>query len=305
MIATSRYSRMTILRTKTELSTNGLRISPNSSTRSSRIATPPPRAMSRTGAAAKASARVGAPAYSWPRPGKISERKAAANGDRARGRAPSGSCIAGRIQAPTESSTAPHLRARPGADRSPLPPRSPRPNVPTGQLEARLRRAGARDPGPVARPPDVRPIARAERRRAEVELPRRADHRQQPDGRPSRLGPRLQGPLPALPRHARRGPALPERVRLPGPVGRGERRAGPRFHVQARHRILRHRRVRDAVQAKRPDLRRPHDGAVDPARDVDRLERPARAAPSQKTARRGPGRDRHHRGPERTGDRHR
>src|SRR6476659_8702116 len=105
MIATSRYSRITILRTKTELSTNGLRISPNSSTRSSRIATPPPRAMSRTGAAAKASARVGAPAYSWPSPGKISERKAAANGDRARGRAPSGSCIARRILGPAETST--------------------------------------------------------------------------------------------------------------------------------------------------------------------------------------------------------
>ena len=35
-------------------------------------------------------------------------------------------------------------------------------------------------------------------------VPRRADHRQQPDGRPPRLGPHLQGPLPALPHHARR-----------------------------------------------------------------------------------------------------
>ena len=40
----------------------------------------------------------------------------------------------------------------------------------------------------------------------------------------------LQGPLPALPRDARRGPALPERLRLPGPVGRGQRRARPRLH---------------------------------------------------------------------------
>ena len=222
-----------MLSTKTELSTNGLRMSPNSSTRSSRIATPPPRAMSRTGAAAKASARVGAPAYSWPSPGKISERKAAANGDRARGRAPSGSCIAGRIQAPIESSTATHLRARPGADRSSLPPRSPRPNVPTGQLEARLRRAGARDPRPVARPPDLRPASCAERRWTQMELPRRTDHGQQSDGRPPRLGARLQGPVPALPRHARRGPALSERLRLPGPVGRGQRRTRPGLHLEA------------------------------------------------------------------------
>ena len=40
----------------------------------------------------------------------------------------------------------------------------------------------------------------------------------------------LQGPLPALPRDARRGPALAERLRLPGPVGRGQRRARPRLH---------------------------------------------------------------------------
>ena len=34
-------------------------------------------------------------------------------------------------------------------------------------------------------------------------VPRRPDHGQQPDGRPPRLGPHLQGPLPALPGHAR------------------------------------------------------------------------------------------------------
>ena len=158
--------------------------------------------------------------------------------------------------------------------RDPSRPPVPRPNVPTRQLEARLRRPGARDPGPLARPADVRPAPRAERRRPDVELPRRPDHGQQPDGRPSRLGPRLQGPLPALPRDARRGPALPERVRLPGPVGRGQRRARPRVHLQAGHRGVRDRRVRHAVQAARPDLRRAPDRAVDPARHVDGLERP-------------------------------
>ena len=47
-------------------------------------------------------------------------------------------------------------------------------------------------------------LARNARVRAALELPRRADHRQQPDGRAPRLGPHLQGPLPALPHHARR-----------------------------------------------------------------------------------------------------
>ena len=140
-----------------------------------------------------------------------------------------------------------------------------------------------------ARAPDVRPPARPERRRAALELPRRADHGQQPDGRPPRLGPDLQGPLPALPRDARRGPALAERVRLPGPVGRGQRRARPRLHQQARHRGVRHRRVRQPVQAARPDLRRAPDRAVDPPRDVDGLERPRRAAPAARPAGRRPG----------------
>ena len=138
-----------------------------------------------------------------------------------------------------------------------------------------------------------------------MELPRRADHGQQPDGRPSRLGPHLQGRLSALPRDARRGPALPERVRLPGPVGRGQRRARPRLHLEARHRGVRHRRVRDAVQAARPDLRGAPDRAVDPARDVDGLERPARAAPAGRPARGRPGGGHDLRGPGRPGHRHR
>ena len=86
-----------------------------------------------------------------------------------------------------------------------------------------------------------------------LELPRRADHGQQPDGRPPRLGPDVQGRLLPLPRDARRGPALAERLRLPGAVGRGQRRARPGLHEQARHRGVRHRRVRLALQAARPD----------------------------------------------------
>ena len=147
-----------------------------------------------------------------------------------------------------------------------------------------------------ARARDVRPAARPERDRRALELPRRADHGQQPDGRPPCLGPDVQGRLPALPRDARARPALPERVRLPGPVGRGQRRARPRLHEQARHRGVRDRRVRDAVQAARPDLRGAPDRAVDPARDVDGLERPRRAAPAARPARGRPGPGDHDRG---------
>ena len=285
--------------TKTASSTVGSIRNPSSAILSTRMTVPAASASARIGPAAKASARIGAPAYSWPSPGKIRERKAAANGDRARGRAPSGSCIAGRILGPAETSS----RRRPS--RCPAHPQSPRPNVPTRQLEARSCRPGVRDPGSVARASDLRAAARPERGRAAMELPRRADHRQQPDGRPSRLGPRLQGPLPALPRDARRRRALPERVRLPGPVGRGQRRARPGVHLEARHRGVRDRPLRDAVQAARPDLRRSPDRAVDPARDVDGLERPGRAAPTGRAARYRPVGGRHHRGDDRAGDRHR
>ena len=60
------------------------------------------------------------------------------------------------------------------------------------------------------------------------------------------------------------------------------------FTSQARHRGVRDRPVRDPVQAARPDLRRAPDRAVDPARDVDGLERPGRAAPAARPARHGP-----------------
>ena len=156
----------------------------------------------------------------------------------------------------------------------------------------------------MGRTSDVRPVAGPEPGRTPLELPRRADHREQSDGRPSRLGPDVQGCLPALPRLPRRGPALAERLRLPGPVGRGQRGARARLHEQARHRGPRHRRVRLAVQAAGPDVRGPADRAVDPPGHVDGLERPGRAAPPARPARRRPGRARHDPGARRPGDRH-
>ena len=201
------------------------------------------------------------------------ERTAATNGERARGRGPSVGCIAGRI---------PGRRFR---GRRPFPSR--------GQMFR-----------PVSTKPDL--VAQEHELLARWREHRTFDRlRAQNAG-----GPRwsfLDGPITAnnpmgvhhawgrtykdvfqrYPRDARRERALPERVRLPGPVGRGQRRARPRVHEQARHRGLRHRRVRLALQAARPDLRRPPDRAVDPARDVDGLGRSRRAPPAPRRAGRG------------------
>ena len=199
------------------------------------------RASSRIGAAAKAEgALVGARrrrGRDRGRSGRGTPRRTASARAAARS---CGACIAGRILGPADvPSTASRVtthRRRPA--RGPMfRPVSSKPDLVAQEHEildlwrerrtfARLRAQNAGGPA--------------------LELPRRADHGQQPDGRPPRLGPDVQGPLPALPRDARRGPALAERLRLPGPVGRGQRRARPRLHEQARHRGVRHRRVRDA-----------------------------------------------------------
>ena len=93
-------------------------------------------------------------------------------------------------------------------------------------------------------PTSSRSCASKNARQAALVVPRRADHRQQPDGRPPRLGPHLQGRLQPLLRHDRPRAALPERLRLPGPVGRGRGREGTEAQDQARHREPRPRRPR-------------------------------------------------------------
>ena len=97
----------------------------------------------------------------------------------------------------------------------------------------------------------ARYLARNADVRAALQLHRRADHREQPDGRAPRLGPHLQGPLPALPHDARRAAALPERLRLPGPVDRGRGREGAGLQQQAGDRGVRHRPLRRALQGAR------------------------------------------------------
>ena len=118
---------------------------------------------------------------------------------------------------------------------------------------------------------DVRAAARAEPRRPALQLHGRPDHGQQPDGRPPRLGPHAEGRLPALQGATRLRPALPERLRLPGPAGRGRGREVARAELEARDRGVRARRVRRALQGARRALRRRDHRAVEAARHVDGL----------------------------------
>src|SRR5439155_17477367 len=138
--------------------------------------------------------------------------------------------------------------------------------------------SGSRSLGPraggarvVGRGADLRPAPGAEPRRQTVQLHRRADHREQSDGRPPRLGPDAEGRLPTLQGSPRIRPALPERLRLPGAVGRGRGREVARPELQAGDRGVRARRVRRALQGARGEVLQGDHRAVAPARDVDGL----------------------------------
>ena len=91
------------------------------------------------------------------------------------------------------------------------------------------------------------------------QLHRRPGHREQDAGRPHGLGPHAQGRLPALQGAARLRPALPERLRLPGPLDRGRRRARARAQLEAGDRGVRPRRVRAPLpRGRRPVVERDH-----------------------------------------------
>ena len=70
---------------------------------------------------------------------------------------------------------------------------------------------------------------------------------------------------------ARLRPALPERLRLPGALGRGRGREVARPELEARHRGVRARRVRRTLQGARRQVRRGDHRAVEAPRDVDGL----------------------------------
>ncbi len=112
---------------------------------------------------------------------------------------------------------------------------------------------------------NVQPAARAERRRPGLELRRRPGHGEQDARRPHRLGPHAEGRLPALQGPARLPSALPERVRLPGPLDRGRRRARARPQLEARDRGVRPRRVLTPL---------PREGRLVGRRDHARLRPP-------------------------------
>ena len=105
---------------------------------------------------------------------------------------------------------------------------------------------------------DIAEIHAAQRRtpRALV-LHRRPDHRQQPDGRAPRLGPHLQGPLPALPAMRGRELRYQNGFDCQGLWVEVEVEKELGFKSQARHRDLRRRRVRRAVQGARAASIRP------------------------------------------------
>ena len=70
---------------------------------------------------------------------------------------------------------------------------------------------------------------------------------------------------------ARARPALPERLRLPGALGRGRGREVARAQLQARDRGVRPGRVRRPLPRARRRVRRGDHRAVEAARDVDGL----------------------------------
>ena len=85
------------------------------------------------------------------------------------------------------------------------------------------------------------------------------------------VGPDAEGRLPALQGVARLSPALSERLRLPGSLDRGRRRARARAQLEARDRGVRARRVRAALPRGRRPVVTGADARVDPARPVDGL----------------------------------
>ena len=122
----------------------------------------------------------------------------------------------GAVQAPARAPARLSLVAH--ADHQPRP--GGRVALPPLSAPTRPPGPGASHPGPVA---DIAGRSRASRARnagnepwSFLDGPITANN---PMGVAPRVGTDLQGPVPALPRDAGPGPALPERLRLSGPVG--------------------------------------------------------------------------------------
>ena len=141
-----------------------------------------------------------------------------------------------------------------------------------GRIGIRPARARAQRARPMGARALVRRAPAQERRRTALLVHRWPDHREhRGHGRPPRLGTHLQGSLPALQGDAGLRPALAERLRLPGSVGRGPGRARAQPEQQARHRVVRHRQVLARLPRARGSQRRRDHQAGHTARPMDGL----------------------------------
>ena len=219
----------------------------------------------------------------WPSPGKMRERNAAANGERARGRPSCGRRIAGRILGPPSSQ--PPRRTM----RSRRPTRAPEADVPTRQFEARPRRPGARDPGlsgrSAAHSPGCALRTRAARAGASSTAPSRPTTRwasTTPGAAPTRT----------CSSASTRCSARTSATRTASTARAcGSRSTSSASSASRRKRDIEAYGIAEFVtplQAARADLRGAPDRAVGPAGNVDGLERPGRAAPPARPARRRP-----------------
>ena len=118
----------------------------------------------------------------------------------------------------------------------------------------------------------VRPTAGAEQRRPDLELLRRPGDGEQDGARgPHRLGAHAQGRIPTLQGASGLPPALPERVRLPGPLDRGGRRARARSQLEARDRGVWACGVRETLPRRGRAVVQGADRGLHPARPMDGL----------------------------------
>src|SRR3977135_3077283 len=134
-----------------------------------------------------------------------------------------------------------------------------RPSFPAAADGARPSGARSGDPRALGAGGDLPEAPKAECRRADLLLHGRADHGQQPGGRPPRPRPHAEGRLPALQGAPRVRRALPERLRLAGALGRGRGREVPWPRLEAGDRGVRARGVRREVPRARRPLQRGDD----------------------------------------------